>query len=125
MKRNLKTALGVITTLAIALGASAAVARSDKMGTMDGGMGHRGSMPGAMHGGGGMAGQQLMTPQERDAMREKMGAAKTPEERQAVAAATRAEMEKRAKERGIALPEHHGPQGAMGTQRGHGSEHRH
>jgi hypothetical protein len=41
--------------------------------------------------------------------------AKTPEERQKLAEATHAEMEKRAKERGIALPEGHGPRGGIGA----------
>ncbi len=69
-------------------------------------MGH-----GAMrHGGmGPQAGQSLMTPEERTALQEKMRSAKTPEERQQIATATRAEMEKRAKEKGITLPEHRGP----------------
>ena len=146
MTRYLKTTLGAIATLGLALGASLAIAHSGGMGAMDGskegGMGRHGAMSGAMQGGGmhgggmhgggmggmhggGMAGQQLMTPQERDALREKMAAAKTPEERQALAAATRADMEKRAKEKGIALPEQHGRRGGMGEQHGRGSEHRH
>ena len=61
-----------------------------------------------------MGGQQLMTPQEREALAEKMRSAKTPEERQALVAATRAEMEKRAKEKGITLPQHSGPHAGMG-----------
>lgn len=68
-------------------------------------------MMGAMHGGPGFAGpaaaQQLMTPEERTALIQKMQAAKTPEERQKIAEATRTEMQKRAKEKGITLP--HGP----------------
>ena len=58
------------------------------------------------------AGQQLMTPEERTALMEKMRNAKTPEERQKIAAANRAEMQKRAKEKGITLPEHRGPHGS-------------
>jgi hypothetical protein len=42
-------------------------------------------------------------------MIEKMRNAKTPEERQKIAEANRAEMEKRAKEKGITLPGPHGP----------------
>jgi hypothetical protein len=81
---------------------------------MKGGMQHgmKGGMgPGAMKGGpaGPAAAQQLMTPEERTALIEKMRNAKTPEERQQIATATRAEMEKRAKEKGITLPEHRGP----------------
>jgi hypothetical protein len=55
------------------------------------------------------AAQQLMTPEERAATMEKIRASKTPEERQQIAAATRAEMQKRAAEKGITLPEQHGP----------------
>lgn len=51
--------------------------------------------------------RQLMTDEERTAMHEKMSAAKTPEERQALRTANHAEMEKRAKEKGITLPERH------------------
>jgi len=73
---------------------------------MTGGRGHGGMSGGAAgHG----AGQQLMTPEERTALQEKMRNAKTPEERQQIATATRTEMEKRAKEKGITLPEHSGP----------------
>lgn len=56
-------------------------------------------------------GQSLITPEERSAMREKMQNAKSPEERQQIAQANRAEMEKRAAEKGITLPEHRGHQG--------------
>lgn len=52
------------------------------------------------------AAQSLVTPEERTAMREKMRNAKTPEERQQIALANRAEMQKRAAEKGITLPEH-------------------
>jgi len=69
-----------------------------------------------MHGGfaGPMAGQQLMTPEEQQAFVEKMRNAKTPEERQKLAEANRAEMEKRAKEKGITLPQPHGPRAGVG-----------
>jgi hypothetical protein len=69
------------------------------------------------HGGRG-AGAQLMTPEERTALREKMRNA-TPEERQQIAAATRAEMQKRAQEKGVTLPEGRGP------RRGAAPEHQH
>ena len=67
--------------------------------------------PAMMHGGfaGPMAGQQLMTPEERAALQQKMRNASTPEERHELAEATRAEMQKRAKEKGLTLPEPHGP----------------
>ncbi len=67
------------------------------------------------HGGhgehGSKAAQSLATPEERSAMQEKMRAAKTPEERQQIASANRAEMQKRATEKGITMPEHRGQQG--------------
>ena len=47
-----------------------------------------------------------MTPEERTAFGEKMRNAKTSEERQKLAEANRDEMQKRAKEKGITLPEH-------------------
>jgi hypothetical protein len=59
-------------------------------------------------------GQQLMTPEESHAFVEKMRAAKTPEERQKLAEANRAEIEKRAKEKGITLPQSHGPRAGLG-----------
>ena len=73
--------------------------------------------PGAMMQGGQgpQAAFQLMTPEERTALRDKMRAAKTPEERQQIAAANHAEMLKRAQEKGITLPEQHGPQGHYGA----------
>ena len=49
-----------------------------------------------------------------------MRSAKTAEERQKLAEANRAEIEKRAKEKGITLPEAHGPGGhrsALGVTR--------
>ncbi len=95
-------------------------------GAMGGGMG-----PGAMGGSqqgmqgqmqhgmrvaqGPQAAQQLMTAEERTALQEKMRNAKTPEERQQIAAATRTEMQKRAAEKGITLPEHRGPRGRAGA----------
>jgi hypothetical protein len=92
---------------------------------MGGGMGpgmmmHGGMGAGMMHGGfgGPTAGAQLMTPEERTALQEKMRNAKTPEERQKLADATHAEMQKRAKEKGIALPEAHGPHGKFGPSAG-------
>ncbi|OGA55535.1 MAG: hypothetical protein A3G81_13560 [Betaproteobacteria bacterium RIFCSPLOWO2_12_FULL_65_14] len=78
---------------------------------MKGGMGH-----GRMAGGpaGHAVGQLLMTPEERTALQEKMRSAKTPEERQKLAEANRAEMQKRAKEKGITLPDAHGPGAGFG-----------
>jgi hypothetical protein len=50
--------------------------------------------------------RSLMSEEERNAFREKMRNAKTSEERQQIAAAGRSEMEKRAADKGITLPEH-------------------
>ena len=58
---------------------------------------------------------QLMTPEEWAAHREKMLNATTPEERQQIAAANHAELTKRAKEKGITLPEF-GPRGGFGPR---------
>jgi hypothetical protein len=115
MKRSYKIAAAV----AAALGLGLAAAAFAHPGAMGGGMGPgmRGGMgPAMMHGGfaGPMAGQQLMTPEERTALQEKMRNAKTPEERQKLAEANRAEMQKRAKEKGITLPEPHGPRAGFG-----------
>lgn len=135
MTRYLRTALGAIAVLGLALAASVAGAHGGMEQGMGQGMGPgmqggHGGMHGSMggmhggkgqmqgHGGGMGVGQQLMTPEERTAMRQKMQAAATPEERQALATANRAEMERRAKEKGITLPERGAGMG-MGGQRGH------
>jgi hypothetical protein len=95
-------------------------------GGMKGGMGHGARGQG---GAGPQAAQQLMTPEERAALREKMRNAATPEERQQIASATRTEMQKRAQERGITLPEHRGPHGrgaaAAAPQAPASAEHQH
>jgi hypothetical protein len=62
--------------------------------------------------------RELMTPAERLAMMDKMIDAKTVEERQAIMTTTHAEMEKRAKEKGINLPAGHGPQMMSGKMCG-------
>ena len=54
--------------------------------------------------------RELMTPAERLAMMDKMIDAKTAEERQAIMTTNHAEMERRAKEKGITLPAGHGSQ---------------
>jgi len=105
----------------LGLGIAVAVAYAQP-GPMDGGMGPQmkggmqhgmkgGMGPGAMKGGpaGPAAAQQLMTPEERTALQEKMRNAATPEERQKIATENRAEMQRRATEKGITLPEHRGP----------------
>ena len=119
MKQSHKFAAGVVASLGLGIAAALAYAHPGQMGDgmgpqMKGGMQHgmKGGMgPGAMKGGpaGPAAAQELMTPEERTALQEQMRNAKTPEERQQIATATRTEMEKRAKEKGITLPEHRGP----------------
>ncbi len=94
-------------TVALTLGASAvAYAHPGAMGGQMGAGTQAGPQAGMQHGP--QAAQQLMTPEERTATMEKMRAAKTPEERLQIAAATRAEMQKRSTERGITLPEPRG-----------------
>jgi len=116
MKRSHKIALSIAASLGLGLGAAAAIAHPEQM--MGGPMGMHG-MGGMGHGpmgAGPAAAQQLMTPEEQTAFREKMQNAKTPEERQKLAEANRAEMEKRAKEKGITLPQPHGPRAGFGPQ---------
>ncbi|HEX6297546.1 MAG TPA: hypothetical protein VFZ74_13300 [Burkholderiales bacterium] len=115
MKRSHKLAVGIAA--ALGLGAAAVSAHPGGMGA-----GMDPQMKGAMHAKGGMHGpmgqQQLLTPEERSALQEKMRNAKTPEERQKIAEANRAEIEKRAKDKGITLPEPHGPRAGFGPHSG-------
>jgi len=103
MKFSRKIAIGAAAALGLAAGV--VIAHPGQMGS---GMGMRGPMAGMQHGPmggkghGSMGGQQLMTPEERSAFQEKMRNAKTPEERQKLAESQRAEMHKRAAERGVA-----------------------
>jgi len=137
MNSTRKWIIGIGATFSLGLAAAAVSAHPGQMGGgmqhgmrggeqhgMQGGMGH--GMQHGRHEGKGphgvrqgerspQAAQQLMTPEERTALQEKMRSAKTPEERQQIATATRTEMEKRAKEKGITLPEHRGPRGRHGT----------
>ena len=113
MKRSHRIALGIAASLGLGLGAAAAFAHPGMM--MGGPMGMGGMGHGPM-GAGPAAAQQLMTPEEQRAMIEKMQNAKTPEERQKLAEVNRAEMEKRAKEKGITLPQPHGPHAGFGPQ---------
>lgn len=146
MKQSHKFAAGVVAALGLGI-AAAAYAHPGQMGGgmgphMMGGMQHgaqggmqhgaqdgmqhgrKGGMQGGMGGGAGHgAGQQLMTPDERTAMREKMRNAATPEERQKIVEANRAEIQKRAKERDITLPEHRGPRGGAAPTAPATSEH--
>ena len=103
MKFSRKIAIGAAAALGLAAGAVIA-----HPGQMGGGMGMHGPIAGMQDGPmggkghGPMGGQQLMTPEERSAFQEKMRNAKTPEERQKIAESQRAEMHKRATERGVA-----------------------
>ena len=125
MKPTYKFAAGVIASLGLGIAVATAYANPGQMG---GGMEHgkngmqhdakdgmqHGAQNGMQHdrmdnGAGHGAGQQLMTPEEQTALQEKMRNAKTPKERQQIAAANRAEMQKRATEKGITLPEGRGP----------------
>lgn len=102
MKRSHKTAAGIVAALSLGV-AAAAFAQPGPMGEGNGPHGKAGMQHGKMggmqhgamgHGSAGMgAGHSLMT----------------PEERQKLAQATREEMQKRAKEKGITLPQHRGP----------------
>ncbi len=138
MKNLNKIATGIALAFTVGLAATAYAHQGEGRGTgpgaqsgqhqgMQGGMMGHGQMQGmghSMQGGehgkqsrghdGTQAGQQLMTPEERTAMQEKMRSAKTPEERQQIATANRAEMQKRAQEKGITLPEHRGSHGHAG-----------
>jgi hypothetical protein len=65
-------------------------------------------------------GSELMTPEERNAYIEKMRGAQTPEERLKLRDEHRAEMQKRAKEKGVTLPEPRGPGAGKGPGPGSG-----
>jgi hypothetical protein len=155
MKQSHKFAAGVIASLGLGIAVATAYANPGQMdGGMgpqagaqhgaQGGMQHgargnaqhgtKGGMQHGAQGGQGSArghgtaghgaGAQLMTPEERTALQEKMRNA-TPEERQQIAATTRAEMQKRATEKGITLPEGRGPNTGAATQAPATTEHQH
>jgi hypothetical protein len=118
MKFSRKIAIGAAAALGLAAGVVIA-----HPGQMGGGMGMhaQGGMQHGQMGGmgqGRMGGQTLMTPEERSAFQEKMRDAKTPEERQKLMEANRTEMQKRAKEKGVTLPQPHGPRAGFGPHFG-------
>jgi len=124
MKRSHKWIVGIGTSLSFGIAATAVYAQPGQMGggmgpQMKGGM-QGGMGPGAMGRGaaGPQAAQQLMTPEERTAIRDKMRNAATPEERQKLSEANHAEMQQRAKEKGITLPEPRGPRAGFGPNFG-------
>jgi hypothetical protein len=124
MKRSQKFAIGIVASLGLGLAVAATFAQPGPMGGgmgpgMMGGMGPRAMGAGFA---GPQAGQQLMTPEERTAMRDKMRNAATPEERQKLAEANHAEMQKRAQEKGITLPEPRGPRAGFGPNSGPASK---
>ena len=149
MKPTYKFAAGVITSIGLGIARATAYAHPGQMGgglgpQSKGGMQH-GTQGGMQHGKGGMqhgshggmqnsgmsgcaqghgAGQQLMTPEERTALRERMRNA-TPEERQQIATTTHAEMQKRAQAKGITLPEGRGPRTSAAPQPPAETEHQH
>jgi hypothetical protein len=143
MKQSHKFAAGLVASLGLGIAVAVAYASPGQAGgAMEshakGGMQHgakggmqHGTKGGTQHGamGGGAAGhgagQQLMTPEERTTLQEKMRNAKTPEERQQIATATRAEMQKRATEKGVTLPEGRGPRTGAAPQAPSTTEHAH
>ncbi len=124
MKRSQKFAIGIVASLGLGLAVATSFAQPGPMGGgmgpgMMGGMGPRAMGAGFA---GPQVGQSLMTPEERTAIQEKMRNAATPEERQKLAEATHAEMQKRAKEKGITLPEPRGPRTGFGPNFGPASK---
>ena len=152
MRKTYKIAAGVVASLGLGFAVATAYASPGQMGAgMEhgkGGMHHgmtegmqHGAKEGKAHGKGGEQrgahrgqdsardhgaghGAGLMTPEERTALREKMRNA-TPEERQQIAAATRAEMQKRAQEKGATLREGRGPRAGAPAEAPATTEHQH
>ena len=121
MKTVKKIAISVATVIGLGLAVATVYAQQGPLGNgMGQGMMRGGMMQGQMTGQNSdmKVMRELMTPAERLAMMDKMMDAKTPEERQAVMTANHAEMEKRAKDKGIALPAGHGPQMMWGRNCG-------
>ncbi len=121
MNKSYKAVIGLITVMGLGLASASVYAHSnaDRTGGgrghgMMGDAGHRGAQPGSS----GTANRQsLMTPEERTAFRDKMHKAATPEERRKIAETTRAEMQKRAQEKGVKPRESHAQRGGHGHQR--------
>ena len=65
-------------------------------------------------------GWQLMTPAERDAYRQQMRNTRTAQEREALRAQHHQQMQQRARERGLRLPDMPPPGGGMGRGMGRG-----
>ena len=131
MKRSTKIAAAIAASLTLGLG-TAVYAHQGTPGAghgkgatqkhaMKGGMGHGATGHEAGNRG---AANQLMTTEERTALREKMRNA-TPEERQKIAEATRAQMQARAQEQSVTLPQPRGPRAGAATQAPGTTEHAH
>ena len=129
MKQTYKFAAGLVAALGLGIAVTTANAHPGQMGAgmgphMQGGMQHGAMAGGKGHGGmsrsaaGYGAGPEVLTQEERSAMIEKMHNAATPEERQKIIAENRAEMQKRAQEKGVTLPEHRGPHAGFGPRSG-------
>ena len=127
MKTINKVVIGVAAALGVGLTIASVHAQQGPMGGM-GSMGN-GMGPGVMRGQMMQSQMQaqnsnmkimreLMTPAERLSMMDRMMDAKTIEERQAIMTQTHAEMEKRAKDKGITLPAGHGPKMMSGKMCG-------
>ena len=127
MKNMNKIAISVLTTLGLGMPISSVYAQQGPMGGM-GPMGN-GMGPGMMRGemmqsqmmetnSNMKAMRELMTPEERLSMMDKMMDAKSLQERRAIMTATHVEMQKRAKEKGITLPAVHGMQMMSGRSCG-------
>jgi hypothetical protein len=154
MRQSYKFAAGVVASLGLGIAVATAYASPGQMGAgMEhgkGGMHHgmtesmqHGTKEGMQHGKGGEqhgarhgqdsarghgaghgAGAGSMTPEERIALREKMLNA-TPEDRQQIAAAARAEMQNRAQGKGATPHKGHGPRSAAAPQAPEATEHQH
>jgi hypothetical protein len=121
MKRSSKIAVGIAAALTLGLGTAVSAnqagpgpgahAKGGMQHSMKGGMGHHGMRHEAGDRG---AANQLMTPEERTALREKLRNA-APEERQKIAQTTRAQMQARAQENGVTLPQHRGARAGAAT----------
>lgn len=113
MKRIHKIAAGIAISLSLGLATSAFAHPGWGPQMRGGGYGMMGGFgPGAMAGAG--YGAPLMSPEERTAFWEKMQKATTPEERQKLMAEHRAEVQKRAEEKGVT------PRGGYGPGAGYG-----
>lgn len=140
MNQTYKLAAGLVAALGLGIAVTSANADPGQMAAgmgpyMQGGAQY-GAMAGGRHGAwgqgmtggprqgvmGGAAGQgvgqQLTTPEERSALIEKMRNAATLEERVKIAEEHRAEVDRRAREKGITLPAHRGPHAGFGPRTG-------